>query len=379
MLIRSDDRFIFLSKTGIIRYVGTFGDYLDSLVLNQALQGAMGIQGVPGVDGSAGVAPYFEAYTGVPSPINAGNPTVIQYDTLLIELNSPGFNTGDYSHLPVPSVYQELWHYSIAINSNTSAEMWAILRHKNSLTEVKRVKLVPDFQVTLNAYHVWTQGDNDPLQVVCFSPTGDSTINSPLETYWQGARIADLTLEQPPQQFVFDGQVANEVDNAHQRADGANFGHSTVQLRVEPAPSDTARWNCGYLIRNVTIPQGATITQAYGEIQWQSSSRDSPRLSIFGNLVSSANDFSVESTINNRVLTAASVPWSDDNMGHSTFVQTPPLVPIIQEIVNQPGWASGNDICLLFFADTSGPELNRMHNLGSSPPVACKLHITAQT
>ena len=42
-------------------------------------------------------------------------------------------------------------------------------------------------------------------------------------------------------------------------------------------------------------------------------------------------------------------------VGRTTY-KTPDLSPIIQEIVNQPGWAAGNALVLIFTDDKSNPS-----------------------
>jgi hypothetical protein len=55
--------------------------------------------------------------------------------------------------------------------------------------------------------------------------------------------------------------------------------------------------------------------------------------------------------IPSRAQTAASVAWTPPGWptvaAAGTAQRTPSLVPLIQEIVNRPGWASGNALALI--------------------------------
>jgi len=121
----------------------------------------------------------------------------------------------------------------------------------------------------------------------------------------------------------------------------------------------------GLRFRSVTIPQGATIIEAYITFEAALNGvNDYCRVVIYGEDVDDAPVYTAEAeAFYNRAqsLTAASVEWPvyiDDTSGIEQWTQgtdynTPSLVEIVQEIVDRTGWASGNDLAFQFWDNYS--------------------------
>jgi hypothetical protein len=111
----------------------------------------------------------------------------------------------------------------------------------------------------------------------------------------------------------------------------------------------------------LALPKGAKIGKAYVEFTCdETKSGTLPvNLVIEGQLIVNAPVFSsTAKDISNRTTrTKAQVKWAVDNwttVGQKS--QTPDLAAIIQELVNQSSWASGNAIVLIFSDDKSNPS-----------------------
>jgi len=108
----------------------------------------------------------------------------------------------------------------------------------------------------------------------------------------------------------------------------------------------------GLRFQNITIPQGSTITNAY--VEFTSEDNDSPtiNLTFTGQAIDDAPTFTTTSfNISNRTTTSASVTWNNvPAWTNNVTYQTPDLSTIIQEIVNRPGWASGNGLVIMVTA-----------------------------
>jgi hypothetical protein len=109
------------------------------------------------------------------------------------------------------------------------------------------------------------------------------------------------------------------------------------------------------LFTNVTIPNGATIINAYLQYRCKTSQSGTTILSrIYGNNVDDATAPTTAAEYNGKALTTAYVDW--DSVGSwtaGTWYDTPDIKTVIQEIVNRAGWASGNDILILHKDDGS--------------------------
>ena len=109
----------------------------------------------------------------------------------------------------------------------------------------------------------------------------------------------------------------------------------------------------GLRFTGITIPQGATITGAY--LTFRALIADAPmtnsdttNLTVKGQKISNAPTFT--STINNissRALTTASTSWVPSSWTTGVNYNSPSIVSVIQEIVNQGTWESGNAMAII--------------------------------
>ncbi len=95
-----------------------------------------------------------------------------------------------------------------------------------------------------------------------------------------------------------------------------------------------------------------------------------------GHLTADAQDFATDTTILGRQQTTARVNWSGDDLGDQVYIQTPDISSIIQEIVNQAGWVSGNSLVVLCYGNAeTGPEATRWTPYDNNPAGATKITI----
>ncbi|MFA5673935.1 MAG: hypothetical protein WC912_05700 [Thermovirgaceae bacterium] len=123
---------------------------------------------------------------------------------------------------------------------------------------------------------------------------------------------------------------------------------------------------CGLVFKDVAVPAGATITNAYitfvaaGSISGTTvNSRITGQKATDPGDISSLSDYQARrgtdvGGANNNGRTTAQVSWdSIAAWTGGTSYNSPDIKSIIQEIIDQEGWASGNNICL-FFDDHEG-------------------------
>ncbi len=109
----------------------------------------------------------------------------------------------------------------------------------------------------------------------------------------------------------------------------------------------------GTRFRNLNIPQGATITNAYIEFTAEESFGGAGNLTILGEAIDDAPGLgNGYNNISSRTSTDAVVTWTDVPSWFSEQVyETPNISSIVQEIVNRSGWSSGNDMFFAYFGD----------------------------
>ncbi len=127
----------------------------------------------------------------------------------------------------------------------------------------------------------------------------------------------------------------------------------TAMSLVASMSVSTATHYLGVRFQNVTVSQGATINSATLTVSVPSAAFDTPNgVTWYGELATNAAAFTTTaSDITNRALTTATTVWSGSNIGTGDKALT--VTSIVQEIVNQGGWASGNAMAMLLYGVAS--------------------------
>lgn len=143
-------------------------------------------------------------------------------------------------------------------------------------------------------------------------------------------------------------RVAVKTDDAEERSGRkADLSDSDLELG-----EDSGAQLVGLRFRNLTLPKGAIITNAYLQFQTDEVTSGPINLLVQGEASDNASVF--VAAVNNlaaRPRTAAAVGWAPvgwAKVGTAGAEQrTPNLAPLLQEIVNRAGWQSGNSLVLL--------------------------------
>ncbi len=203
---------------------------------------------------------------------------------------------------------------------------------------------------------------NTPLPTATFtaSPTATFTpsptaTNTPLPTStFTPSPTATPTATTDPNQQSLSVRVSKQDDDAEEKPSGAvNLKSSDLEM-VEAGGSQTI----GMRFNNITIPAGASVTNAYIQFTVDETSSGPINLTVQGQLAPNPPAF-VQSSgdISTRPRTVASVPWSPpdwNTIGAAGLAQrTSNLAPILNEIIGQGGWASGNSVVLIVTGTTN--------------------------
>ncbi len=134
-----------------------------------------------------------------------------------------------------------------------------------------------------------------------------------------------------------------------------NMTNNTVNLNnadLELGADGTVAQQVGLRFPGVSIPRGATITNAYVQFTADEIPNVSASLLVQGHAVDNAPAFAnTAGNVSNRARTATQVSWNPPvwtAIGAAGIdQQTPNLSPIVQELVNRTGWASGNAMVVI--------------------------------
>ena len=142
--------------------------------------------------------------------------------------------------------------------------------------------------------------------------------------------------------------MAASSDDGEEAAGGAvDLASSDLELVRESSTQTVA-----LRFRGVAIPPGATILAAHVQFQVDETGSAATTLTIAGQASDDAAPFArTTRNLSTRARTAAAVGWTPPAWpaaGAAGAAQrTPDLAPIVQEIVDRPGWSSGNALALL--------------------------------
>jgi hypothetical protein len=190
-------------------------------------------------------------------------------------------------------------------------------------------------------------------------------------TDWRITASTDDREEHPKDNGTMETNTSSDLE----------FGH-------EGTMSDAAAQTIGCRWVAIPVPHGATITEAW--VQFSADDINDPyhippvSVIIEGQLEPSPATFSgTANDISSRPKTAAKVVW---NIPQWTTVhaqgpdeRTPDISSIIQEIVNQPGWA-GNAIVLTFRDNPANPSqgTREAESFDGDASESAQLHILYQ-
>ncbi|MHC4540149.1 MAG: discoidin domain-containing protein [Planctomycetota bacterium] len=177
---------------------------------------------------------------------------------------------------------------------------------------------------------------------------------------------------------TWEGKITDNQDCVEQStptpSGSMDFGSSDLEFM-----NDGGIQTIGLRFENVRVPAGATISNAYVELtQDDNESQGSVNIIIHGELTPNAPAFaSTAGNISTRPTTTEVAKWSPEwwPAGGSKHV-TSDLSAVIEEIVGQSGWASGNALVLIFNQDPDNPSTtHRTSHKAASADVAPVLHI----
>jgi hypothetical protein len=177
----------------------------------------------------------------------------------------------------------------------------------------------------------------------------------------------------PSQQSTAEVRVNNGSDDVEESASGWIYLDSTDLELVHDANSQIV----GLRFTGVNVPSNAVITYAHIRFTVDETSSETLNLQIRGEATLNAMAFIDESkNVSSRPGTQNFVNWSPApwvTIGASGAEQlTPNLALVIQEIINQPGWNSGNSLVIMI-SGTTGRRVAKAFE--DDPSGAALLHI----
>ena len=174
-----------------------------------------------------------------------------------------------------------------------------------------------------------------------------------------------------------DVRVSSGADDVEEKSSGGMYVSSSDLELIY----DTSTQLVGIRFTGVKIPKGATITNAYIQFRVNDVSTQSITLAISGEASANPAAFvSVSRNVSKRIRTTNKVTWSPApwaTIGEAgVFQRTPNLKSIVQELVNQSGWNSGNAMVIIITGSSGKRAADAFEGNAAGAPL---LHVEYTT
>jgi hypothetical protein len=147
---------------------------------------------------------------------------------------------------------------------------------------------------------------------------------------------------------VFDVVLSAGTDDAEERSASTSVTGKDLELVTDGATVQTV----GLRFPGIWVPHGATISEAHVQFTVDEPSTGPASLVIAGEDADQAAPFGpAAGDITARPRTASAVGWLPstwkERNDRKSAQRTPDLSPVVQEIVDRPGWTPGNALALV--------------------------------
>jgi hypothetical protein len=197
-------------------------------------------------------------------------------------------------------------------------------------------------------------------------------------TDMKGSSLAKviITVESYDVTAEFERRITNGSDDAEQNTLTFELLTTSTDLDLTYDPDYFREQVVGLRFQSMDIPAGVTIESAYIQFKTDKMSVDPVSLNIHGEKSLNATTFSIGADILSRLKTETMVNWQPQNWEvvaeESEMQRTADLSAVVQEIVDQPGWVSGN--AMAFVISGTGTRMAQSYERNASG--APKLVIT---
>jgi glucose/arabinose dehydrogenase len=170
-------------------------------------------------------------------------------------------------------------------------------------------------------------------------------------------------------------QVAAGADDVYE--EGASFQPDDLEAWLGNGPPGVASLTA-LRFPGVTIPQGAEVVSARLEVNAAATQWNQLAFEIAAEAAANSTPFGAASLPSQRQLLPARAVHSSDEqwLANSWYAVSTDLAPMLQQLVGQPGWASGNAASLIVRGQGSAWARKRIAAFETAPARAARMVVT---
>jgi len=206
---------------------------------------------------------------------------------------------------------------------------------------------------------LWENGNATAIFIT--GSSGGKRVADSFEGNAEGAPILSVEYRLDPlipnELITRSSQINNSSDDAEESPVGiVRLNSSDLELVLDGENSQTV----GMRFNHVRVPQGAVISSAYLEFHVDEVNTGSIDLIIAAQASANAPTFTTSSgNISSRIKTNESVNWNSevDWLDVGSLQQSPDISLVVQEVVNQWSWTSGNALVVIITGSSSGKRV----------------------
>jgi hypothetical protein len=347
---------------------------------------------LPGIDGVHGTADDTVSVFST-AAFGSTDPEGIEYDPATGRvLVCDGLGREIYLVDPVNGTFGDandvVTHFDLAQHGLTDCEGLGLDASRNTLLVVDWTTDAI-YELSMSGEHLRTFSLSEIMTTkshiagVTMAPSSDPNDSLAAMNYWIIDRHVDnkedpnendgllyeVSVDAPPPPAIFDLPISTGANDADETQDGT-MHRSTGDIELGTG-SGSVPATAGLRFTGVQIPNGATIVNAQVQFSVDEAGKKASNLVIRAERTDNSTPIATTNfNISPRPRTTASVAWAPpawQTVGAAGSGQlTPNLAPVVQEVVNRPGWAPGNALTVI--VNGSGRRTARSFE-GGAPPV----------
>ena len=236
---------------------------------------------------------------------------------------------------------------NITVSANTSSIVDYVEFKLNGQTFVDNTSINGVFSITTSGSPNWLPEGTYTLEVIAHDNETSTTLTKSIViTIGTLSKVLDVRIGSPnndAEEFVWNGSV--------------NLTSSDLELYSDEGNPQQV----GLRFQNISIPRGATITNAYLEFTVDETNSGAFSMKVSGEATDNSTVFNASQyNISSRTKTNNFVNWSPANwVAENDLHRTPNLSAIVQEITDRNGWNKGNSMSFIVHGN-SNPTSTRV-------------------